>query len=172
MNLLEAIFALLKAVLNVVTEKSDDAPLDRAYGCFGFLGLVTLPFGIAALLSQFGLMSFDEGSHGYGWTLVGGMLLGPLLLVGMLVASVSGIVLTVKFWRHSALVVLSVVSIICGGGLLIVIAIEWDVSPGSSTLTHAMDIAGGLYIAANVFIPAWWFIKGRRRYKSKAFAQE
>jgi hypothetical protein len=90
----------------------------------------------------------------------------------MLVASVWGIVLTVKFWRHSALVVLSVVSIVCGGGLLTVIAIERDVYPGSSTLTHAMDIAGGLYIAANVFIPAWWFIKGRRRNRSEALAQE
>ncbi|SRR6266403_3850314 len=172
MDLLEAILALLRALLKAVTEKSDDALLDRAYGCFGFLGLVTMSFGIAALLSHFGLMNFDEGSNGFGWTLVGGMLLGPPLLVGMLVASVWGIVLTVKFWRHSALVVLSVVSIVCGGGLLTVIAIEWDVYPGSSTLTPAMDIAGGLYIAANVFIPAWWFIKGRRRNRSEALAQE
>ena len=172
MDLLEAILALLRALLKAVTEKSDDALLDRAYGCFGFLGLVTMSFGIAALLSHFGLMNFDEGSNGFGWTLVGGMLLGPPLLVGMLVASVWGIVLTVKFWRYSALVVLSVVSIVCGGGLLTVIAIEWDVYPGSSTLTHAMDIAGGLYIAANVFIPAWWFIKGRRRNRSEALAQE
>jgi hypothetical protein len=168
MDLLEAIFSLLRAV----TEKSDDALLNRAYGCFGFLGLVTLLFGIVALLSQFGLMNFNEGSNGFGWMLVGGMLLGPPLLVGMLVASVWGIVLTVKFWRHSALVVLSVVSIVCGGGLLTVMAIEWDVSPGSSTLTPAMDIAGGVYIAANVLVPAWWFIKGRRRYRSEALAQE
>ena len=49
MDLLEAIFALLRAVLKAVTEKSEDALLDRAYGCFGFLGLVTMSFGIAAL---------------------------------------------------------------------------------------------------------------------------
>src|SRR2546422_2965826 len=122
MDLLEAIFALLRAVLTAVAEKSEDALLDRAYGCFGFLGLVTMSFGIAALLSQFGLVNFDEGSHGFGWTLVGPMLLGPLLLVGMLFASVCGIVLTVKFWRHSALVVLSVVSIVCVGGAMIYIS--------------------------------------------------
>jgi hypothetical protein len=172
MDLLEAIFALLRAVLKAVTEKSDDALLDRAYACFGFLGLVTLLIGIAALLSQFGLMNFKEGSNGFTWTLVFGMFLGPLLLVGMLVASVWGVVLTVKFWRHSALVVLSVVSMLCGGGLLTVMAIEWGVYPGSSTLTHAMDIAGGAYIAANVLIPAWWFAMGRRRYRSEAHAQE
>src|SRR5690242_21603951 len=107
MDLLEAMFALLRAMLKAVTEKSVDALLDRAYGCFGFLGLVTMSFGIAALLSHFGLVNFDEGSHGSGWTLVGAMLLGPLLLVGMFAASVCGIVLTVKFRRHSTLVVLS-----------------------------------------------------------------
>jgi hypothetical protein len=163
MDLLEAILTLLRAVLKAVIEKSDDALLNRAYGCFGLLGLVTMSFGIAALLSQFGLVNFDEGSHGSGWTLVGAMLLGPPLLVGMLFASVCGILLTVKFRRHSALVVLSVISIVCGGGLVIVLASEWDAHPGSPALTHAVDIAGGLYITANVLIPAWWFTKGRRR---------
>jgi len=45
-DLLEAILALLRALLKAVTEKSDDALLDRAYGCFGFLGLVTMSFAL------------------------------------------------------------------------------------------------------------------------------
>ena len=171
MDLLEAIFALLRAVLKAVTEKSEDALLDRAYGCFGFLGLVTMSFGIAALLSQFGLVNFDEGSHGFGWTLVGAMLLGPLLLVGMLFASVCAIVLTVKFWRHSALVVLSVVSIVCVGGAMIYIS-HSDAPNLPHYLDNAVAIGAAIYIAANILLPAWWFAMGRRRYRSKALAQE
>jgi hypothetical protein len=171
MDLLEAIFALLRAVLKAVTEKSDDALLDRAYGCFGFLGVASLPFGIAALLSHFGLMNFDEGSNGFTWTLVFGMLLGPLLLVGILVASVWGVVLTVKFWRHSALVVLTVVSIVCGGGGIIYIS-HSDAPNLPHYLDNAVAIGAAIYVAANVLLPAWWFAIGRRRYRSKALAQE
>ena len=165
MGSLEGISDLLRAVLKVVTEKSDDALLNRAYGCFGFLGLASLPFGIAALLSHFGLMNFDEGSNGFTWTLVFGMFLGPLLLVGMLVASVSGIVLTVKFWRHSALVVLSLVSIVCVGGGVTYISYS-DAPNLPHYLDNAVAIGAAIYIAANVLIPAWWFAMGRRRYRS------
>lgn len=158
-------------------EKSDDSRLSRAYGCFAFLGLITLPLGLAALLQAFGLMNFDVGtigkdSGGVGQTLsrlalLVGMLLGLPIIAGVLYASIYGIRQTVRF-RHTPLVVLSVVSIVCGGGLLIVVANEWDIYSGTPTLRYAMDIAGAVYVAANVLIPAWWFSKGKRRYRTKA----
>lgn len=166
MYLLRAILALLQAVLKVVTGKSDESLLDRAYGCFGFLGLASLPFAIGALLSQFGLMNFDEGSNGFMLMVVFGMFLGPLLLVGMLVASVSGIALTVKFWQHSALVVLSVISIVCGGGGIVIFVSYWDVPSFPHYLDNVLAIGAAIYIAANILIPAWWFTKGRRRYRN------
>ncbi len=164
-----------------VTREHDEFVLNRAYRCFAFLGLITLPLGLAALLQVFGLLNFDIGtigkdSGGVGQTLsrvalLVGMLLGLPLGAGMLYATIYGIRQTVRF-RHPPLVALSVISIVCGGGLLIVMANEWDVDHGGSALTCATDIAGGLYVGANVLIPAWWFIKGRRHYKSKAVPQE
>ncbi len=164
MDLLEAIFALLRGVLKAVTEKSDDALLDRAYGCFGFLGLASLAFGLSVLLSE---------SSGLGGrlTVLFGMLLPLALMLGMFAASVCGIVLTVKFRRHPALVVLSVVSIVCGGGGMIYIS--HSVLPDlPHYLEYAPTIGVAIYVAANVLIPAWWFAMGRRRYRSKALAQE
>ncbi len=89
------------------------ARLNRAYRCFAFLGLVTLPFGIAALLDEFHLINFDAivGVRLEGWTIFLG-------IPGMLCATIYGIRQTVGF-RHPALVVLSVVSIIFWGGTMI-----------------------------------------------------
>lgn len=36
----------------MAAEKSEKTLLNRAYGCFAFLGLMTLPFGLAALASS------------------------------------------------------------------------------------------------------------------------
>jgi hypothetical protein len=152
------------------SEKSDKTLLNRAYGCFAFLGLITLPFGLGAVLQAYGLMNFDEGSGGVGETLTGlaylvGMVLGFPIAAGMLTATVYGMTKTVQL-RHWGLKVLSIVSIVCGGGLLLVLFNEWDEYPGWPFLRHLMDIAGGTYVAANTIIPGWWFTLGRRRYRS------
>jgi hypothetical protein len=146
------------------------ARLNRAYNCFAFVGLATLPFGIGALLYEFGLMNFDERAHGLGWTLSGwAMILGPPIVVGMLGASVYGIRQTVRF-RHTGLVVLSVVSIICWGGTMIYMPYSDlpDHPTLDSVMGYVLGIGLGLYIAANLLIPAWWFAMGRRRYVNKA----
>jgi hypothetical protein len=132
------------------------ARLNRAYRCFAFLGLVTLPFGIAALLDEFHLINFDTivGVRLEGWTIFLG-------IPGMLCATIYGIRQTVRF-RHPALVVLSVVSIIFWGGMMIYFR-YFDYVTG-----YVLGIAFGIYITANIFIPAWWFTMGRRRYRSKA----
>jgi len=132
------------------------ARLNRAYRCFAFLGLVTLPFGIAALLDEFHLINFDAivGVRLEGWTIFLG-------IPGMLCATIYGIRQTVGF-RHPALVVLSVVSIIFWGGTMIYFR-YFDYVTG-----YVLGIAFGIYITANIFIPAWWFTMGRQRYRSKA----
>lgn len=151
-------------------EKHDESLLNRAYCGFGFLGLMTLPLGLAALLSQLGLMNFDEGSGGIGERLSGlaylvGILLGLPIFAGMVYATIYGIWQTVRF-RHPGLVVLSTVSIVCGGGLMIYIPMA-DV-PGPPYLEYLADSGGGIYVAANVLIPAWWFTMGRRHYRRTA----
>ena len=163
-----------------VPENSDEflrleyARLNRAYRCFAFLGLVTLPFGLAALLQAFGLMDFNfvvgTDARGVGQrlsqlALVVSLVLGGPIVLGMLGATVYGIRQTVRF-RHTALVVLSLVSIVCGSGLMILLAILGN--GGGPIVEYAIDIAFGSYITANVFVPAWWFAMGRRRYRSKA----
>jgi hypothetical protein len=158
------------------SEKSNEFLLNRGYRCFAFLGLVTLPFGLGALLSEFGLMNFDESSHGLGWTLIlWTMVLCIPIFVGMLYATVYGIRQTVRF-RHRPLVVLSLVSLICWGGTMIFIAYSASEVTDHPILDRAIsDVMGiglGVYIAANVLIPTWWFSKGRRRYRSNALAQE
>jgi len=157
-----------------------EARLNHAYRCFAFLGVVTLPLGLGALLQACGLINFSMGtigqdSRGIGetltrWAYVAGIFLGLPIIVGMLYATIFGIVQAVRF-RHPPLIVLSAISIVCGGGLLIVIVNEWDIYNGGPILEYAMDIASGLYVGANVLIPAWWFTKGKRRY-SKSLAQE
>jgi hypothetical protein len=44
--------------------RSDQSLLNRAYGCFAFLGLATLPVGVGALLYLQHWMNFDEGTTG------------------------------------------------------------------------------------------------------------
>jgi hypothetical protein len=139
-----------------VPRKTDESLLNRAYCCFGFLGLVTLPFGLAALLEAFGLVSFDVGSGGVGAALAGWVELFEFtlaipLFVAMLSASVYGVWRTVQF-PHSGLVALSVISIVCGGGYLILLL---TVSGGGrGAIGDVAEIVLGIYIAANVFIPA------------------
>jgi len=138
------------------------ARLNRAYRCFAFLGLVTLPFGLGALLDEFHLMNFDAivGIKLEGWTIFLG-------IPGMLCATIYGIRQTVRF-RHPALVVLSVISIIFWGGTMIYMRYS-DLHPTLDYVTgYVLGIAFGIYITANIFIPAWWFTMGRRRYRSKA----
>jgi len=146
-----------------VAKRSDASLLNRAYGCFAFLGIVTLPFPLLDLLSKFvGDRNFES------WGLLAelaGMLLAFPVLAGVLYATIYGIRQTVRF-RHRPLVFLSAVSIICGGGFLLSIP-YWD-SPRNAVRDYLMALGFGLYMAANILIPAWWFIKGRRQYSAKA----
>jgi hypothetical protein len=162
-----------------VPKKSEEPLLNRAYRCFGFLGLVTLPLGLAALLQAVGLMNFGMGtigkdSQGVGetltrWAFAIGLFLGLPILGGMLYATIYGIRQAVRF-RHPALVVLSVVSIVFWGVTMIYVPML-DV-PGHPYLEYGWDIGGGIYVAANVLIPAWWFSQGRRCYRSKEFERK
>jgi hypothetical protein len=156
-----------------VPRKSDESRLNRAYGCFAFLGLATLPVGVGVLLSILGWMNFDEGTAGGSMAMFFGMALAPPLSLAMMGASIFGVWQTVRF-RHPGLVVLSAVSVVCGAGLILLMSYTppWNGGTDRPALDYGMGIAFGIYIAANLFIPAWWFIIGRQRYRSKAFAQE
>ena len=143
---------------------SNELRLNRAYRCFSFLGLVTLPIGVAALLSMLHWMNFDEGSTAGGWAMYLGMLLGAPFSVAIVGASIYGIWQAVRF-RHRALIVLSVITIACGGGLTVLMLYEGLDLP---IVDYGMGITFAIYITANIFIPAWWFAKGRRRYRSRA----
>ncbi|HWY22788.1 MAG TPA: hypothetical protein VNX26_16290 [Candidatus Acidoferrum sp.] len=146
-----------------VPEKSDESLLNRAYGCFAFVGLAALPYGLAGLLSELGLMNFHIGSGGAEENLtVVGIVLGVPIFVGILTASVWGIRETVRF-RHPALVVLSTISIVCGYGSLALLTTR-NGDRGHPLLDSVTDIGVGIYIAVNILIPAWWFAMGRRRY--------
>jgi hypothetical protein len=149
--------------------RSDESLLNRAYSCFAFLGLATLPVGVGALLYVLHWMNFDEGSTGGTLTMLFGMGLATPLAIGMVCASIFGFWQTVRF-RHPALVALSMVSIVCGGGLIALLPYTpgWNGGPDSPIVDYGMSVAFGIYIAANLLIPAWWFINGRRHYGSKA----
>ena len=139
--------------------------LNRAFGCFAFLGLATLPVGVGILLSVLHWMNFDEGSNGGTLVMLFGMGLAAPLSVGMLGASIYGIQQTVRF-RHTALVALSAISIACGVGMLGLLPYTpvWNGGPDFPIVDYAIGIAFGIYVTANLLIPAWWFTKGRRRY--------
>jgi hypothetical protein len=145
-------------------EQKDEFLLNRAYRCFAFLGIVTFTIGLLDLLSEF------EAANGIvqQWGLLAelaGMILALPILAGMLYATIYGIRQTARF-RHRPLVFLSAVSIIGGGAFMLSIP-YWD-SPGDAVTNYLMSLGFGFYIAANILIPAWWFIKGRRHYRSKA----
>jgi len=110
-------------------------------------------------------MNFDEGSA--GWVLYLELFLGLPAFVGMIVATWNGIRQTVRF-RHRALVFLSGISIVCGGGLIVVLpnTPRWNGGPNQPIVDFGLGTALGTYIAANILIPAWWFLKDRRRYRS------
>ncbi len=148
--------------------KRNQASLDRAYFCFAFLGLVTLPIGVGALLSVLHWVNFDEGSTAGGEAMYFGMLLGAPLSVGILGASIYGIWQTVRF-RHRALIVLSVITIACAGGLIVLMPHD---GPDLPIVDYGMGFAFAIYITANLLVPAWWFAKGRRRYRSGALGFE
>ena len=155
-----------------VPRKSDESRLNRAYGCFAFLGLATLPVGVGVLLSLLHWMSFDEGTNGGTLVMLFGMGLAAPLSLGILCASIFGISQTVRF-RHPALVVLSVISIACGGGMIVLLPHTpvWHGGPDLLIVDYGMGFAFGIYIAGNLLIPAWWFTRARRRYRTKALAQ-
>jgi hypothetical protein len=147
----------------------DESLLNRAFGCFAFLGLATLPLGFGILLSVLEWMNFDEGTTGGSLAMSYGMVLAAPLSMGALGASTYRIWQTVRL-RHPALVALSAVSVVCGGGLIFLMQYTpgWNGGTDSPALDYGMGIAFGLYITANLFIPAWWFIVGRRHYRSEA----
>jgi len=141
-----------------VPERSTESRLNRAFGCFAFLGLAASTFGLFALLLNFGLLK-DY------WGLLFEIFLYFPLLVAMLIVSVCGIVQTVRL-RHSALVVLSAIAITCATLMLTL------PNGGGGSLGVVTGIAAGIFLAANVLIPAWWFIFGRQRYRGEAFLRE
>jgi hypothetical protein len=149
-------------------EQSDEFRLNRAYRCFAFLGIVTLPFPLLDLLTQFKAANGIVERWGVLAELVV-MILALPTFAGMLYATIYGIRQTVRF-RHRPLVFLSAVSIICGGGFLLSIP-YWD-SPNGAVTGYLMALGFGLYIAANNLIPAWWFIKGRGHYRRKVALQD
>lgn len=108
-------------------------------------------------------MNFDEGSGTIGETLSGlvmafTLIFGLPTFAAMIGATVYGIARAVQF-RHPAMVILSVISMVCGGGVIALLTVLSDrESP------YAFGAFGGVYIAGNVLIPAWWFAVGRRRF--------
>ncbi len=40
-------------------------------------------------------------------------------------------------------------------------------SPITLVMALPLGVAFGIFIAANLLIPAWWFIKDRRRYRAR-----
>jgi hypothetical protein len=42
----------------------------------------------------------------------------------------------------------------------------------SRLATLPVGVGALLYMGANILIPAWWFIKGRRHYRSKAVLRD
>lgn len=149
-------------------EQNDEFRLNRAYRCFAFLGIITLPLPLLDLLSQFKAVSGIVDQWGVLLELVA-MFLALPILGGMLYATIYGIRQTVRF-RHRPLVILSAVSIICVGGLMLFI--PYSDSPGHADVHpvtgYMMGLGFGIYIWSNILIPAWWFIKGRRQYRSAA----
>ena len=136
-------------------EQSDEFRLNRAYRCFAFLGIVMLPFPLLDLLTQF------EAANGIverwsGLAELVGMILALPIFVGMLCATIYGIRQTVRF-RHPALVVLSMVSIVCGIGLIVLLPYTpgWNGGPDLAIVDYGMGVAFGIFIAANLIIPAW-----------------
>jgi hypothetical protein len=101
-----------------VPGKSAESRLNRAYACFAFLGLATLPIGVGALLSVLHWMNFDEGSTGFQLVLFFGMVLATPLSIGIVGALIFGLWQTVRI-RHRPLIVLSIVAIVLGGGLIV-----------------------------------------------------
>jgi hypothetical protein len=97
---------------------------------------------------------------------------GCAAFLGNTGASIFGIWQSVRF-RHPALVVLSAISIACGGGLIVLLPNTpgWNGGPNLPIVDYGMGIAFGIYIVGNILIPAWWFIRGRQRYRTKALAQ-
>ena len=138
-----------------------------------FFGLATLPVGVGILLSVLHWMSFDEGSTEGSLVMLFGMVHCH--------AAFCGDPGRYDLWdpadgaaRQRALIVLSAISIVCGGGLIVLMPYTpgWDGGPDSPMVDYGMGIAFGIYVTANIVIPAWWFTKGRRRYKGDAFAPE
>ena len=144
-------------------EQSDEFRLNKAYRCFAFLGIITLSIGLLDLLSEFEAANSIMESWGELAELAG-MLLAFPILAGMLYSTIYGIRQTVRF-RHRPLVFLSAVSIICVGVFLLSIP-YWD-SPGNVVTSYLMPLGFEFYLWANILIPAWWFIKGRRHYRSQ-----
>jgi hypothetical protein len=73
-----------------------------------------------------------------------GMALATPLAVGMVGASTFGIWQAVRF-RHPALVVLSIVTIVCGGGLIALLPYTpgWNGGPDSPMVDYGMGVAFG-----------------------------
>lgn len=153
--------------------KSKKAQLNWTFGYFFFLGLTTLPFGVIALLDALHWVNLEKiSSDGEFWIEIFGLTVALPLVLAMLAATIMGIWRTVEL-RHPALIVLSIVSIICGGGMIALVPYTpvWNGHPDVPVVDHTMAIAFGIYICANVLIPAWWFIVRRPRDKNSAVAQ-
>lgn len=150
--------------------------LNRAFRCFAFVGLATLPVGIGGLLAAFRWMSFDEGTNGGTLSMLFGMILAGPLALCILAATAYGLRQTVRL-RHRALIVLSAITVVCGGGLIILLPYTpgWEGRPDSPNIPivdYSMITAFAIFLVANISIPAWWFTKGRRLHRKSALGHE
>jgi hypothetical protein len=126
--------------------------LNRAYGCYAFIGLTFLVFlAIVSAIPQ------GEAAEGYGMMM--GLSLGVPLVLGSTIAFVAGIVLTLRLqdrWRlHRPLVVVCLTHILFLAGAIGVSSAIPD-EPGKP-LEYALYAMVGIYIAIAVLVPGWWF---------------
>jgi len=133
--------------------------LDGAYACYAFLGLAMMAFMAVSTVTVSTIIErdYEEGS---------GMLVASILslMLPLPIVFVAAIVLTVRFRRHRALVVLCLTNILFFAA--IAIGIPDCCSEGASE--RAINAIGWICGAVVTLVPAWWFTMGRRRKGDKS----
>jgi hypothetical protein len=134
--------------------------LNRAYGCYAFIGVTILVFlAIASAIPE------GEAAEGYGMMM--GMSVGAPLMLGSIIAFVAGIVLTLglhdRWHRHRPLVIVCLTHVLFMAGAIGASSAIPD-EPGR-LLQYALYALVGIYIAIAVLVPGWWFTIGRRKYR-------
>ena len=127
--------------------------LDVAYGCYAYVGLFTL--ALMALLT----LASKENLEGYA------MGLGGLPALPLPIVLVTAIVQSARLRRNRGLAVLGLSTLVLVG-VFAVVGITDCCEEGASE--YASYAVLGLYGAVATLVPAWWFAKGRRRYRETA----